>query len=130
MTPDVKDDVELENPGSITVWRQHHRLIIMILGAVSISLTLVTISMGLYNSSGAAQLDLSRPGYSSVREQAQPDKNFKNFPSTGNITTETLEDFRAIYDQKATEATTIDAFSGDVLSDSQLGIGAPDETEL
>lgn len=130
MTTEVKNETQSEDIGRVTAWRQHHRLILMILGAVSISLALVAISMSLYNSSGAAQLDLSRPGYSSVREQAQPDKGFTTFPSTGSISAQTLDDFRAIYEKKATEATTVDAFAGDVLSDIQLGIDSPDEPSI
>lgn len=106
----------------LSAWRNDHRLAIMIAGAITASLVLVGVSLWLYDSSGAAQLDLSRPGYSSVRDQARPDDRIDTFPSTGAITEETLAEFEGMFSRYADEATAVDAFGGDVLSDEQLGL--------
>ena len=58
----------------LTRWEKH-RFMFMVAGVITISLILVTISMNLYNSNGAAQVDLSRPGFQSVRGQVSRDEN-------------------------------------------------------
>ena len=40
-----------------------HRLALLLVGTVVVALILTVVSMIIYNYSGAAQLDLSRPGY-------------------------------------------------------------------
>lgn len=125
MTDEVKEAQSLKE--GLATWRHDHRLAIMITSAIAISLVLVWVSMWLYDSSGAAQLDLSRPGYSSVRDQASPDDNIDAFPSSGAITEDTLREFDELFSQYADEATAVDAFGGDVLSNTQLGIDEPKE---
>ena len=51
----------------LTKWQQH-RFLVMIGAVVLTALFLVGVALALYASSGAAQLDLSRPGYVSVRD--------------------------------------------------------------
>lgn len=113
----------------IATWRHDHRLAVLIVMAIFVSLILVAISMWLYDSSGAAQLDLSRPGYSSVRDQARSDEKIDAFPSTGAITEKTLNDFEDMFGRYADEATAVDAFGGDVLGEKQLGIDPPEGIE-
>ena len=45
----------------------HHRLIMLLIGTISMALVLTCVSVIIYTTSGAAQLDLSRPGYRSGR---------------------------------------------------------------
>lgn len=104
---------------------QRHRFLLMIGIAVVIALTLVGVSLGLYASSGAAQLDLSRPGYQSVRDQARKTDDFSGFEDTGPINMDTLEEFRQLYEQRAEEATNFDTFGGNVMSDKELSIDSP-----
>lgn len=103
-------------------WRQHKFMLLVGL-TIFVSLVLVVISLQLYNSSGAAQLDLSRPGYKDVRDKANHSGEFAGFPASGPIDKEALDEFRKLYDEKLEEATEIDSFGGDVLSDRALGIG-------
>ena len=51
----------------------HHRLQLFVALAISVSVILVIISMGLYYSSNAYKLDLSRPEYIQVRSQIEKD---------------------------------------------------------
>ena len=127
MSEEMKKRLGLKN--GLTVWRHDHRLAIMIMGAIIVSLVLVVISMRIYENSGAAQLDLSRPGYSSVRDQARSNETIDAFPDDGELNHKTLDEFDELFGQYADEATAVDAFGGDVLGESELGIDAPKEQQ-
>ena len=102
-----------------------HRFLIMIATSVVVAFILVVIAMSLYNASGAAQVDLSRPGYKTVKaESITGDNNLQRYPSTGAITQSTIDDFKKIYDQQVSYIKTADAFGGDPLSPESLGISA------
>jgi len=82
--------------------------------------------MTMYNGSGAAQLDLSRPGYVSVRSQATANESdFKTFSAAGPISKDIIEDFKSIYNEQTQKIKAIDAFGSDPLSADALGISAP-----
>lgn len=99
-----------------------HPFILMISIVIGISLFLVYVALSLYQSSGTLQLDLSRPGYDSAREEAIKDTEvFKGFSAEGTIDKEALAEFDKLYREKAAEALIdIGDFSGDALSDSAL----------
>ncbi|MEI7918311.1 MAG: hypothetical protein WCH58_02910 [Candidatus Saccharibacteria bacterium] len=100
-----------------------HRFLLMITMSVIISIILVIISMAIYNSSGAAQLDLSRPGYQSVRSQAvTDDSDFQNYTAGGVINQSTISEFKTLYAGQATKTKSIDAFGSDPLSPDALGL--------
>lgn len=101
-----------------------HPFVFMIGLAILVALFLVYVALSLYQSSGAIQLDLSRPGYDSARQEASKDNQvFKGFAADGPINKDTLKEFDGLYKQKAAEALIgIDAFSSDALSDSALSL--------
>lgn len=106
-------------------WSQH-RFLIMIGSVVAISLFLVGVGLALYSSSGAAQLDLSRPGYATVRSEATKTADkYEGFSATGPIDQEALEKFRKLFEEQSSSATNFDAFANDVLTDSALKIDSP-----
>jgi hypothetical protein len=105
-------------------WQQH-RFMLLIVFTIIIALFLVGISLALYNTSGTAQLDLSRPGFQSVREQASQSGNFNSFPSTGTLDQSALNQFRTLYDKQVKQVTAVDGFGGDVMNDQALSIDAP-----
>jgi len=106
-------------------FKDKHSFLIFIIVSILIASVIVTISMALYNSSGAAQLDLSRPGYKSVRSQAgKDDGDFQTFSSSGSISKEIISNFKATYDKQAQKIKVVDAFGGDPLSPDALGISA------
>lgn len=113
---------ELAHPQSR--WAQN-KFLIIIFASIFIAMILVSISMSLYFNSGTAQLDLSRPDYKSVRDKIKPDDAFAGFPASGPVDDATLGDFKKMYDKRAKEATSVDAFNSDVLSDQALGIDDP-----
>lgn len=101
---------------------QRHKFMVLVGLTIVVSCFLVWIALGLYNSSGAAQLDLSRPGYKSIRAQASHDDSFTGYPSTGDMNKAALDQFRTLYTKQAEQATTVDSFGGDAMSDQALGI--------
>lgn len=104
---------------------QTHRFMLLIGITIVIALFLVSVALALYASSGAAQLDLSRPGYVSVRDQAARSDEFDNFPATGNIDKKVLDQFRKSYDKQAERATNVDSFGGNAMDDQTLSLDAP-----
>lgn len=105
------------------------RLVVFVVSSIIIALVLVTISLSLYASSGAAQLDLSRPGYQAVQSQVEQTDKFKSFPSTGAVDDETIAEFRKLYEDQVKQVTSTDAFNPAVLDEQALGIGVPPATE-
>lgn len=101
-----------------------HRLLIFIIVSIILSMVLVAVSMGMYNSSGAAQLDLSRPGYKSVRSQAiASDGGLQTYSAVGTISQSSITEFKSLFTKQVDKVKTVDAFGGDPLSPDSLGIG-------
>ena len=108
-----------------TFWG-HHRIAALVIVSIIVSLMLVSVALALYASSGAAQLDLSRPGYRAVSGQtADNNEGFENYSASGPINQASIDEFQKIYDQQATKAKAVDAFSGDPLNPDSLEISAP-----
>lgn len=105
----------------------HYRrdMALFIGGSVVIAFMLVLVSMALYNSSGAAQLDLSRPGYKSVQGQVSRTDTFESFPATGEVTNSVLDQFTKLFDRQIKPVDNTDAFSPAALEDQALSIDAP-----
>lgn len=99
------------------------RFVFMISCSIVLSLILVFVSMVIYSSSGAAQLDLSRPGYMEVRSQAVTgSSDLKYYSDTGVVDQSTIDEFKALFDTQAKKINAVDAFGSDPLSDSALGV--------
>lgn len=107
----------------IAVWSQH-RLVLLLIGSVVVALILTTASIAIYNGSGAAQLDLSRPGYRSVSDQIELDTTDDSFSASGAVTKDTIHEFIKLYDEQATKAKAVDAFNGDPLNPEVLEFGS------
>lgn len=114
---------QVEQPEEeLSIWARH-RYFVLIFSTIFVALVLVGISMWMYYSSGAVQLDLSRPGYSSVAGQVTDDENkFTVYPSTGGLNADSIDQFQKLYDTQAKNAEAVDAFGGDPLSSSALGL--------
>lgn len=109
----------------LSFWDQH-RYLLLIAVSITVAMFLVGVSMALYASSGAAQLDLSRPGYSAVTSQAlKNDNGFENYSNSGDINKASIDEFRTLYDRQATKAKAVDAFRGDPLDPAALELSLP-----
>lgn len=99
-----------------------HRFVIMIFGSIGIALLLVAVALSLYASSGAYQLDLSRPSDESLRSQVREDSSFKGFASEGELDGKAIKEFQTMYDEKLDEVVSMSLFNADALSPDALGI--------
>ncbi len=112
-------------PKQVTSPWSQHRFLFMIAASIGAAFILVVISTSMYYMTGTAQLDLSRPSYQSVREELKKNKPSDSqaaFSSSGDITEEMFKDFIKRYDTRSKDTTSIDAFSGEPMSDQALGI--------
>ncbi len=99
-----------------------HRFFTMIVGAILIAMFLVSVSMNLYNYSGAAQLDLSRPGYQNIRDQAKRETTTKTFSSTGELDDSAMNDFNDMYNERLGKVKNTTSFNSQPLTDDSLQI--------
>ena len=113
--------VKLSNE-KLSFW-DRHRLSLLLIITVLIALVMTTISVIMYNSSGAAQLDLSRPGYLSVSDQVVETDQIDTYSSTGPVNEESIKEFMKLYDEQAAKAKKVDAFNGDPLNPEVLEFG-------
>lgn len=120
----MTEDQLIAEARNLSPW-QRHRFMVLIGLTIMISLFLVGVALALYASSGAAQLDLSRPGYTSVRDKVERTDSFEGFSASGTVDKDTLDEFRKLYDAQAEKATNFNSFGGDVMSDKALSIDAP-----
>ena len=102
---------------------KRHQFASLLVGAITIAMIFVMVSLSLYQSSGTIQLDLSRPGYDQARKEATKDKTFfRGFSPDGEINDDTLSEFSKLYKKKQAQADAIDAYSGEPLSDKTLNL--------
>ena len=111
-----------EQQGSATVRRiKRHQFASLLVGSIGLALFFVFVALSLYQSSGTIQLDLSRPGYDVARKEATKDNTvYRGFSADGDINDAALKEFKTLYSKKKKEANSINAFSGDALSDKAL----------
>ena len=107
----------------VTFWDQH-RYLLMVTITIIASICLVVVSMTIYNLSGAAQLDLSRPGYQSVSDKVDDTSDIDDYSALGPVNKTTVEEFTKLYDIHATKAKAVDAFNGDPLNPEVLEFAA------
>ncbi len=105
-------------------WEQH-RLVLLLISTILIAIVLTIISVGIYATSGAAQLDLSRPGYRSVSDQVEKQDTIDTYSSTGAVNEKAIKEFMELYDEQAEKAKAVDAFNGDPLNPEVLEFGTP-----
>ena len=100
---------------------QQHRFLFLIAATIVIAIILVSISLYIYKASGAAQLDLSRPGYTQVSsETVNNDSGFADYPELGTVNADSITQFKTLYDQQAQTISSSDAFGGDPLDPDTL----------
>lgn len=102
-----------------------YKLPVFLIVAILLAGILVGTSVRMYYVSGAAQLDLSRPEYVSVRSQIDKNATKKTsdlFDTQGEVTDTVLEEFLVDYRIQSSKALDSGAFSNEVLSDEALGI--------
>lgn len=126
MQEDQKTSIipKLEPP---TGFWSRHRLSALLIISVVIAITMTTVSVFLYQKSGAAQLDLSRPGYRAVSDKVERTTDLDQYPAAGPVTPETVKEFIKQYKSRAEKTKSVDAFSGDPLNPEVLVFSNPEE---
>lgn len=115
--------IEAAEEAILSFW-DTHRYLLLIACTIGVALVLVITSMTIYNVSGSAQLDLSRPGYQSVSSQVDHSDTIDNYSASGPVNRTTVDQFTKLYDDQANKAKAIDAFNGDPLNPEVLEFGA------
>lgn len=118
----------LAKDDTLPFWSRH-RLSALLIGTVVIAVILTVVSVFMYTQSGAAQLDLSRPGYRAVSDKVESNNGMTQYPSTGPVTPKTVEEFLELYNDHADKARAVDAFSGDPLNPEVLIFGSGAATD-
>ncbi len=121
MSDEPKDLTDKEKSESRVNKIFKYKIVVLITLVVLIAGFLVFISIGLYNSSGTAQLDLSRPEYSAVIDRIEYIDSSK-YPNSGKLDERAIKEFEKLYDDRAETIVDIDAFSPGPLSDKTLGL--------
>jgi len=120
------DDNTTPQPDNETLgfWDQH-RFMLLIAGTIVIAFILVSVSLVIYNVSGSAQLDLSRPGLKSVSGKVDRTNVVTDYSAFGPVTKDTVKTFTDAYDAQAKKAKAVDAFNGDPLNPDVLEFADP-----
>jgi len=108
----------------LSFWDKH-RLSLLLIITVLIAIVMTSISVFIYYNSGAAQLDLSRPGYRSVSDKVDQTDEIDTYSAVGAVNKDTIQEFMKIYDTQASKAKAVDAFNGDPLNPEVLEFGLP-----
>ena len=119
----MAEQIILQPDEDMTFWDKH-RLSLMLIITVLIALTLTIVSMVAYNVSGTAQLDLSRPGVSSVSDKVDRTDKITEYSAFGAINKDSINEFTKLYDEQAKKAKAVDAFNGDPLNPEILEFGS------
>lgn len=119
-----KNSVAKTAEEALPFWARH-RLSLLLIITVILAITMTSISVAIYNSSGAAQLDLSRPGYRSVSDKVQTSDDINTYSASGAVNKDTIEEFIELYEAQISKAMKVDAFNGDPLNPEVLEFGTP-----
>lgn len=109
---------------STKAWYRHE-MVLFIFGSLVVAFMLVSLGLSMYVSSGADLLDLSRPGYKTVRGEVEPTGTFQSFSANGPVTKDTINEFLELYDRQTRPVINDDVFNVSTLEDQTLGIDAP-----
>jgi len=113
---------------SMPAWRQN-RFFLLVGGAIIISIILVIIALAMYNSSGAAQLDLSRHAFQKVQSEAgRSAADDQTYPSSGQLDAKAFNDFKKFYDAHVDTIKQTKAFDPSAMTDEALGIPSSSTT--
>lgn len=106
-----------------------NKFVLLIAGSIGISLVLVTVAVSVYNSNGAAQLDLSRPGFSSVRDKIiKEDKDRAAYPSSGTFDQKAFDDFDLMYQKYSDAVKAINGYDSAAVNNDAINIVPTEQT--
>ena len=118
----MPEQIILQPDEDMTFWDKH-RLSLLLIITVLIALVMTAVSMIAYDASGTAQLDLSRPGYSSVSDKVDRTDKVTEYSGFGSLDKDSINEFIELYDAQAEKTKAVDAFNGDPLNPEILEFG-------
>lgn len=124
----MAEPIVLQPDEDMTFW-DRHRLSLLLILTVIIAIVLTSVSLIAYNVSGTAQLDLSRPGYSSVSSKVDRTDEITQYSAFGTVNKDSINEFTKLYDAQASKAKAVDAFNGDPLNPEVLEFGTSNASE-
>ena len=99
-----------------------YKFALMILSVVALTVIMTVASIWIYTSSGAINIDLSRPGFENIREETSASDPETQFKSSGPIDKDSVDDFNTRLESLQVKINSMNNFSNDVMSDESLGI--------
>ncbi len=121
------DDL-LSDSKLMPAWRQN-RFFLLVGGAIIISIFMVIVALAMYNSSGAAQLDLSRRAFEKVQSEAsRSPSDDQTYPSSGQLDDAAFNSFKKMYDAHTDTIKQTKAFDPSAMTDEALGIPSSNTT--
>ena len=107
-------------------WIIAHQWPAFVVAALVVAMVFTGVSMLLYKASGAAKLDLSRPGYEKVRENVKDNSDStKPFSPTGKLDDAAVSDFRQRYQTIKERLKQMNNYDNAAVSDENLGLATP-----
>lgn len=101
-----------------------HQLTLAIFLTVVIACIMTSVSLYLYSSSGAIQLDLSRPAYEAARKEIVNPRSDNDFSTTGAVSKEELDTYQKLFDDQRKDLNSFGRFKDKGLDDESLGLSA------
>lgn len=100
----------------------NYKFVLMVIAAMIVTIVLCGTSIYIYVSTGAINIDLSRPGYEQNREDTIYEEDSTSFSSSGPINSDAMEDFYQRLDRLQDELNGMNSFSSDIMTDEALGL--------
>lgn len=106
--------------------KKNYNLLFLGIGATLLAFLTTFVALKLYHDSGDIYLDRSRPGFLPEKEeveQSEQEKSDYNFPSTGKITPEVMDEYLENLKSEVNRLNDfpVEAFDPNSLSDDTLG---------
>ena len=99
-----------------------YQFAVMVTLAVLLAVVMTSVSILVYTSSGAINIDLSRPGYEKAREETSASEPTTQFQPSGPMDQNAINDFNNRLESLQTDINNMNDFSADVMSDEALDI--------
>lgn len=99
-----------------------YKFVLMIVSATAVAIVLCGVSIYIYVSTGAINIDLSRPGYEKNREDTLYEDDNTSFSNSGPINGSVIEDFNQRLNKLQDELNGMNSFSPDIMTDEALGL--------
>lgn len=107
---------------SICRYLADHQFALFIIICITIAFIMTLISLELYRRSGAMNLDMSRPGYESVRTEVEQTSDDRPYSSSGSLTNEAITDFEERLNNYKDELNNLGTYDNSIVSDENLNL--------